>query len=102
VALSLGVKRPVREADQSPPYIAEVKNGGVIPPLFHMSSWRDLYHRRSSMFIDLNRNMFNERKISESLPYPVLTKSVEGFWDTWKISIYDFMHIKIYYGSMWL
>jgi hypothetical protein len=28
-----------READHSPSYSAEVKNGGPIPPLPHMSSW---------------------------------------------------------------
>jgi hypothetical protein len=31
--LSSGVKRPGCEANYSPPSIAEVKNGGVIPPL---------------------------------------------------------------------
>jgi hypothetical protein len=36
---SPGVKRPGREADHSPPFSAEVKNGGAIPPLPHMSSW---------------------------------------------------------------
>jgi hypothetical protein len=34
-----GVKRPGREADHAPPYSAEVKNGGTIIPLPHMSSW---------------------------------------------------------------
>jgi hypothetical protein len=37
-ALFLGVKRPAREADHSAPSSAEVKNGGAIPPLPHMSS----------------------------------------------------------------
>jgi hypothetical protein len=36
---SLGVKRPGREADHSPPSSTEVKNGGAIPPLPHISSW---------------------------------------------------------------
>jgi hypothetical protein len=36
-----GVKRPDRGADYSPPYSAEVKNGGAVPPLPHRSSWRD-------------------------------------------------------------
>jgi hypothetical protein len=27
--LSLGIKQPVREADHSPPYTSEVKNGGL-------------------------------------------------------------------------
>jgi hypothetical protein len=36
--LSPGVKRPGREADHSPLSSAEVKNGGAIPPLPHMSS----------------------------------------------------------------
>jgi hypothetical protein len=39
-ALSLGVKRPGREADHSPPSSAEIKNGVAIPPLPHMSLWR--------------------------------------------------------------
>jgi hypothetical protein len=38
-ALSLGVKRPEREADYLPPSSAEV-NGGAVPPLPHTSSWR--------------------------------------------------------------
>jgi hypothetical protein len=29
----LGIRRPGRDADHSPPSSAEVKNGGVIPPL---------------------------------------------------------------------
>jgi hypothetical protein len=33
------VKQPRREADHSPPSSAEVKTGGAIPPLFHMTSW---------------------------------------------------------------
>jgi hypothetical protein len=32
------IKRPGRETDHSAPSSAEVKNGGVIPPLLHMSS----------------------------------------------------------------
>jgi hypothetical protein len=36
---SPGLKRPAREADYSPPFNAEVKNGGAIPPLPHISSW---------------------------------------------------------------
>jgi hypothetical protein len=38
--LSPGIKRQEREADHSPPSSAEVKNGGAIPPLLRMSSWR--------------------------------------------------------------
>jgi hypothetical protein len=38
-ALPQGVERPEREADHSPPYIAEVNNGEAIPPLPHMPSW---------------------------------------------------------------
>jgi hypothetical protein len=37
--VALGVNRLVREADHSPWSSAEVKNGGAIPPLPHMSSW---------------------------------------------------------------
>jgi hypothetical protein len=42
-ALSLGVKRPVREADNSSLYSTNVKNFGFIPPLLHKSSWRGAY-----------------------------------------------------------
>jgi hypothetical protein len=34
--LSPGVKRPGYQADRSPPYSAEVKNGGAIPPIHHV------------------------------------------------------------------
>jgi hypothetical protein len=34
-----GVKRPGRETDHSPPSSAEVKKGGTIRPIIHMSSW---------------------------------------------------------------
>jgi hypothetical protein len=37
VALSLWAKRQGREADYPPPYSAEVKKGGPIPHLPHMS-----------------------------------------------------------------
>jgi hypothetical protein len=40
-ALSIGVKRPGREADHSPPFSAEVKMRGDIPPLPNTPSWRD-------------------------------------------------------------
>jgi hypothetical protein len=39
-ALSPGVKLPGREADHSPPSIAEVKNDGAISPLNYLS----IYH----------------------------------------------------------
>jgi hypothetical protein len=32
-----GIKRQGHEADHSPPSSAEVKNGGALPPLPHMS-----------------------------------------------------------------
>jgi hypothetical protein len=38
--VSLVVKRPVREADNSLPSSDEDKNGGAIPPLCHTSSRR--------------------------------------------------------------
>jgi hypothetical protein len=38
-ALSLGVNRPGREADNSPSSGADVENGGAISPLLLMSSW---------------------------------------------------------------
>jgi hypothetical protein len=34
-----GIQLPDHEADNSPPSIAEVKNGGALPPLLHMSSY---------------------------------------------------------------
>jgi hypothetical protein len=37
-ALSAWVKRKWREANHSPPSSTEVKNGGAIPPLPHISS----------------------------------------------------------------
>jgi hypothetical protein len=36
----LGGKRQEREADHSPPFSEEVKNGRAIPPFPHTSSWR--------------------------------------------------------------
>jgi hypothetical protein len=39
-ALSLGVKKLEHEVDHSPLSSAEIKNGGAIPPLPHMSSWQ--------------------------------------------------------------
>jgi hypothetical protein len=39
-ALSLGVKRPGRKADHSPPSSAEVKYAWSLPPLPNTSSWR--------------------------------------------------------------
>jgi hypothetical protein len=38
--MGTGLKRPEREDDHSPPSSAEVKNGGTLLLLFHMSSWR--------------------------------------------------------------
>jgi hypothetical protein len=40
--LSLRIKSQVCvcEADHSPPSSAEVKNGGVVLPLYYISSWR--------------------------------------------------------------
>jgi hypothetical protein len=45
-AISPWVNWPGREADYSLPSSTEVKNGGAIPPLPHMSSW----HRNSFTF----------------------------------------------------
>jgi hypothetical protein len=38
-----GINRPGREADHLPPSCAEVKNGGAIPPLPHISSWHSAW-----------------------------------------------------------
>jgi hypothetical protein len=40
-----GVRRPTREANHWPLFRAGLKNGGAIPPLLHMSSWRVIKHR---------------------------------------------------------
>jgi hypothetical protein len=37
-AVSPGINRPGREADHSPPSSVEVRNGGAIPSLLHISS----------------------------------------------------------------
>jgi hypothetical protein len=37
-ALSFGLKQPGLQTDHTSPSIAEVKNGGAIPALLHMSS----------------------------------------------------------------
>jgi hypothetical protein len=39
-SLTTRVKRQEREADHLPPFSAEVKNDGAVPPLPHTSSWR--------------------------------------------------------------
>jgi hypothetical protein len=41
--VSLGLKQQEHEADQSPPSIAKVKNGGAIPPLLDTSSWHGAF-----------------------------------------------------------
>jgi hypothetical protein len=38
-SVSPGLRRSGHEADHSPLSVAEIKNGGAIPPLLHMSSW---------------------------------------------------------------
>jgi hypothetical protein len=51
VALSLEVKAAKgRETDHSLPSSSEVKNGGAIPPLPHMSSWPYSFFCISSYF----------------------------------------------------
>jgi hypothetical protein len=49
--VSSGVRRPGCEADHSLPSSAEVKNGGAVPPVPHMSSWRgaQLIKRRDNL-----------------------------------------------------
>jgi hypothetical protein len=42
-ALSTGVKQLGREADHLSPACADIKNGGVIPPLPYTSSWHGGY-----------------------------------------------------------
>jgi hypothetical protein len=50
-ALSLGVKRPGREAEHSPPSSAEVKKRGDIPPLPNTPSWRGAQFKDRDNFI---------------------------------------------------
>jgi hypothetical protein len=64
-AVSPGVKRLGREADHSPPSSAEVKNGGAIPPLSHMSSWYSAY---------LLHQMKLEMKNTHNPSYTIRTK----------------------------
>jgi hypothetical protein len=52
-ALLLGVMRPDREADHSPPSSSEVQNDGAVPPLPHTSSWHgtlSLKHKNNFTF----------------------------------------------------
>jgi hypothetical protein len=53
--LSSELKRPGRETNHSPPSSGEVKNGGAVPPLRHMSSWRgaQLIEQRDSLPLPL-------------------------------------------------
>jgi hypothetical protein len=46
---SLGLRRPVLDADLSPPSSAEVKNGGAIPPLLSRGATSPL-----PMYLDAN------------------------------------------------
>jgi hypothetical protein len=49
----LGVKRQGREVEDSPPSSAEVKNGGIIPPLLPRPSWHGaqlIRHRKKFKF----------------------------------------------------
>jgi hypothetical protein len=52
-ALSLGVKRPGREADHSPPYSAEVKNAWsyTSTPQYVFIAWCLVQHRDSFTFL---------------------------------------------------
>jgi hypothetical protein len=52
-AISLGVKRPGREADNSPPSSAEVKMRGAIPPLpkYAFMAWCLVKHRDNFTFL---------------------------------------------------
>jgi hypothetical protein len=51
---SPGLKRPGREADHLPAPSAEVKNGGAVPPVLHISSWHSaklINHRDNFAFL---------------------------------------------------
>jgi hypothetical protein len=49
-----GAKRPDLETDHTPPFSAEVENGGVIPPLSDMSTWRSTYRIKYTHNFDFN------------------------------------------------
>jgi hypothetical protein len=51
----LGIKWPEREADYSPPYSTDGKNGGAIAPLLHTSLWcgAELIKHRDTFYIFL-------------------------------------------------
>jgi hypothetical protein len=60
------VKRQGREGDRSSPSSAKVKNGGVIPPLPHMSSWHNvelIKHRDNFTFYQSIFRLTNFRTI---------------------------------------
>jgi hypothetical protein len=54
-ALSLGVKQPGREADNSPPCSAEVKNAWIYTPLpqYVFIAWCSVKHRDNFTFIEM-------------------------------------------------
>jgi hypothetical protein len=54
MAVSPWVQQLGREAVHSPPSTPEVKNGGAVPPLSHMSSWPSaelIKHRDFTIYI---------------------------------------------------
>jgi hypothetical protein len=64
-AVAPGIKRPGRGSDHTPPSSAEVKNGGTIQPLPHMSSW-------NSAWLIMQRDKFTLLMVSECVQYGVV------------------------------
>jgi hypothetical protein len=52
----------MREADHSPPSSAEVKNDGAIPPLPHMSPWREVRYELDSYILFKRNSVFKGLK----------------------------------------
>jgi hypothetical protein len=65
-AISTEVKRPELEADQSPPFSAEVKNGGAIAPLSHISPWHSVKLMQNSDTV-YSLQFINEIRLSVCL-----------------------------------
>jgi hypothetical protein len=61
------VKRHERDTEYSHPYIAEVKNYGLLPPLSHMPSWRiaSLIKKKVNFILDTNIHKNNFKKDTE-------------------------------------
>jgi hypothetical protein len=81
-SLFLGVKRPGREADHSPPFRAEVKNAWRCTSASYTSSWRDAYLSTLSpcVFYWARRHKggLGSGGIAPLIPWPRLWMEVSG------------------------